>query len=195
MEKFNIAKISTDKEAIAEMDYQYNKMLDLTSTNGRAGRFYNMLALYEKFPCLKNIWVYVEEAYQYVKKFVRRIVANIADAVCGNGHDYFYIMRVYHSNGRHWFDKVGSTNNPERRRKQHADYYGVWRENIETLLCVDTGNIPASSLEDKVRSYFRRKYGEDNFIAKDRFTCMVDIDDITNKIPACLQKLREAEIV
>jgi hypothetical protein len=195
MERFNISKITTDKDAIAEMDYQYSKMLDLNSTGGRAGRFYNMLALYEKFPCLKTIWVYVEEAYQYVKKFVRRIISNIREAICGEGHDYFYIMRVYHSNGRHWFDKVGSTNNPERRKKQHANYYGVWNDNIETLLCVDTGNIPASSLEDKVRSYFIRKYGNDNFLPKDRFTCMVDIEDIKAKIPNCLKALQMAEII
>jgi len=195
MERFNISKISNDKEAIAEMDYQYDKMLDLTSTNGRAGRFYNMLALYEKFPCLKNIWIYVEDAYQYVKKFVRRIISNVRSIVCGEGHDYFYIMRFYDSNGRHWFDKVGSTNNPERRKKQHANYYGAYEYNIETLLCVDTGDIPASSLEDKVRSYFIRKYGKDNFLPKDRFTCMIDIEDIKSKILPCLQALREAEIL
>lgn len=194
MDKFNISKVTTDAQAIAEMDYQYNKLCDLTSTNGRAGRFYNMLALYEKFSCLKQIWVYVEDAYQYIKKFVRRIISNVKDIVCGKGHDYFYIMRFYTSNGRHMFDKVGSSTNPERRKGQHADYYGTWKHNIETLLCVDTGDIPASSLEDKVRSYFIRKYGADNFLAKDRFTCMVDIDDIKEKIPACLKALREAEI-
>lgn len=195
MERFNISKISTNEDAIKEMDYQYEKMLELGSTNGRAGRFYNMLALYEKFPCLKNIWTYVENAYQYVKKFVRRIITDINNIICGEGHDYFYIMRFYDRNGRHWFDKVGSTKNPERRKKQHADYYGAWRENIDILLCVDTGSIPASSLEDKVRSYFIRKYGDNNFLPKDRFTCMVDIDDIESKIPACLNALQMAEIV
>ena len=194
MERFDISKISSDKDAIAEMDYQHSKMLNVTSTNGRANRFYNMLALYEKFPCLKNIWVYVEDAYQYVKKFVRRIISRIEDLVYGEGHDYFYIMRFYHRNGRHWFDKVGSSINPERRKKQHSDYYGVWRENIDILLCVDTGDIPASSLEDKVRSYFIRKYGREQFEPKDRFTCMVDIEDIKAKIPACLDALRAAEI-
>ena len=194
MEKFNISKIKSDKDAIAEMDYQYEKMLELNSTSGRAGRFYNMLALYEKFPCLKTIWVYIEDAYQYIKKFVRRIIDNVKDILCGNGHDFFYIMRVCHSNGRHWFDKIGSTIHPERRKKQHADYYGVWKENIDILLCVDTGSIPASSLEDKVRSYFIRKYGKDNFLPKDRFTCMIDLEDIKNKIPTCLDALQMAEI-
>ena len=195
MERFNINKITTDEEAFEEMEYQYKKMCDLNSTNGRAGRFYNMLTLYKTFPCLKRIWEYVEDACQYVKKFIRKVINQIHDTVCGEGHDYFYIMRFYHSDGSHWFDKVGSTNNPNRRKRQHADYYGVWTSNIKTLVCVDTGDIPSTSLEDKVRSYFIRKYGRNHFIAKDRFTCMVDIDDIMSKIPDCLTALRKAEIV
>ena len=195
MERFNIDKVNTDKEAIMEMDYQYGKMQNVTSTNGRAGRFYNMLALYEKFPILKRMWEYVESAYQYVKKFVRKVISYIDDLIRGEGHDYFYIMRFYDRKGNYMFDKVGSSINPERRKTQHADYYCTYRWNIKTLLCVDTGSIPASSLEDKVRSYFIRKYGKENFKAKDRFLCMVDIDDIMSKIPACLAALQQAEIL
>lgn len=194
MEKFNISKVTNSEQAIQEMDYQYEKMQGLNSSNGRAGRFYNMLALYEKFPVLKTIWMYVEEAYQYTKKFVKLIITKIADMVKSVGHDYFYIMRFY-KNGRHAFDKVGSSNDVMRRQRQHMDYYVGSVDKCDILLCVDTGTISASSLEDKVRSYFIRKYGEKRFLPKDRFRCQVDIEDIKNKIPACLDALRAAEIM
>lgn len=192
MEKFNISKVFDNVQAMREMDYQYEKLMNVGTSQARCNRFLNMLALYEKFPCLKSIWEYVEDAWQYTKKFVRRVITRLEDIIQSKEHDYFYIMRFYR-HGRHIFDKVGSSARPLARKEQHLNYY----ENVDSadiLLCVDTGAIKASSLEDKVRSYFIRKYGEENFLAKDRFLCKVDIEDIKSKIPACLAALRAAEI-
>ena len=202
MEYFQIEKVTTEEEALKEMEEQYQYLCDADSTSARKNRSENMFMLYEQFPILKKVWEYIEDAYRYVQRWVRRAVEKVKEIVeeVITPHDYFYIMRFYR---KYWhgkkfikefmWDKVGSTKDPDRRMKEHLKKYGA--DEAELLLCVDTEEIPSTTLEDKVRSYFIRKYGKKNFIAKDRFNCMVDIEDIETKIPSCLQKLREAEIM
>ena len=193
MERFTMDNLTTNTKIINAMDEQYDLLQKANTTSKRKTCFNHMYALYEKFPILHNLWEYVATAYHYTKAFIRKIIVSVNQIVNDLSHEYFYIMRFYRKDGSHLFDKVGSAKHPRHRRQQHLDYYDeAYKADI--LLCVDTGEITASSLEDKVRSYFIRKYGENNFISKDRFKCKVDIDDIRSKIPTCLQKLREAEI-
>jgi len=193
MKRFTMEDLTTNTKIINAMDEQYELLQKANTTSKRKTHFQHMCKLYESFPILRDLWIYVKDAYHYVKAFVRRVIVQVDQIIKDLSHEYFYIMRFYRRDGSFLWDKVGSAQNPTRRRKQHLDYYDEAYE-ADILLCVDTGEITASSLEDKVRSYFIRKYGEDNFISKDRFKCKVDIDDIKSKIPSCLQKLREAEI-
>ena len=202
MEYFQISKVTTEEQAIQEMEEQYKYLCDADNTPSRKNRSLNMFELYEHFPVLKTIWDYVEDAYRYVQKWVKKIISKvkeIVEEIIETPHDYFYIMRFYkrYWHGKkyideHMWDKVGSTNDPDRRSKEHLKKYNA--DYVETLVCVDTEEIPATSLEDKVRSYFIRKYGKKNFLPKDRFKCKVDIEDIKTKIPMCLEGLRSAEI-
>jgi len=194
MKRFDINSLNTNTQIINAMDEQYNLLQQVTTTAKRKTCFGHMCALYERFPILRDLWIYVKDAYHYTKSFIRRIIIEAHQIVTDRSHEYFYIMRFYKRDGSHLFDKVGSAQNPKRRLQQHLDYYGN-AYSADILLCVDTGEITASSLEDKVRSYFIRKYGQDNFISKDRFKCKVDIADIKSKIPSCLERLRAAEII
>ena len=193
MARFNIETLTTNNKIINAMDEEYSLLLNANTTSKRKTHFQHMYSLYERFPFLHDMWIYIKDAYHYTKAFVRRIIVAVNQIVNNLTHEYFYIMRFYRKDGSHLFDKVGSAKHPRHRKQQHLDYYDEAYD-ADILLCVDTGEITASSLEDKVRSYFIRKYGEDNFISKDRFKCKVDIEDIQSKIPTCLQKLREAEI-
>ena len=194
MKRFNMKDLTTNAKIISAMDEQYELLQNADTTSKRKTYYKHMCELYERFPLLHDLWIHVENAYHYVKAFIRRIIITVNQIVNDLSHDYFYIMRFYRKDGSFLFDKVGSAQHPRHRRSQHLNYYDEAYD-ADILLCVDTGSITASSLEDKVRSYFIRKYGEENFISKDRFKCKVDIDDIKAKIPTCLQKLREAEIV
>lgn len=202
MKYFQIEKVTTEEQAINEMEEQYKYLCEADSTSGRKNRSLNMFELYEHFPVLKRIWNYVEDAYRYVERWIKKVVSEVKEIIkeiIEEPHDYFYIMRFYknrwHGNKcfkEHMWDKVGSTNNPERRANEHLKKYNA--DSVETLVCIDTEEIPSTSLEDKVRSYFIRKYGKKNFLAKDRFLCQIDIEDIKAKIPTCLEGLRSAEI-
>jgi len=194
MKRFNMNELTTNSKIMNAMDEEYELLQNADTTSKRKTHYKHMCDLYEKFPLLHDLWIHVENAYHYVEAFVRRVIVAVNQIVNDLSHEYFYIMRFYRHDGSFLFDKVGSAQHPKRRRAQHLDYYDE-ADRADILLCVDTGNITASSLEDKVRSYFIRKYGKDNFISKDRFKCMVDIEDVKSKIPLCLQKLREAEIV
>lgn len=101
-------------------------------------------------------------------------------------------MRFFTRDHQFAFYKIGSSVHPDLRLKQHEKYYCNY--DGEIVFTVDTEDMAASSLEDKVRSYFIRKYGKDNYKPKDRFLCEIDIEDIKNKIPSCLKALRAAEI-
>jgi hypothetical protein len=194
MEKFNINKVYTDKQAITEMDYQYEKMKEVESSAARCNRFLNMLALYEHFPVLKKLWDYVETAYQYIKKFVRTAMNTVQQILGQIKGQYFYVMRFYNSNHEWVFDKIGSTTqDPYDRLQQNVDYYPDTYYG-EIILLYDTEDITPSSVENVFRNYLIRKYGEKNWIRIDRFKCQLDIEDIEAKLPTCIQKLRAAEI-
>lgn len=193
MKRFDLESLTTTKKVIEAMDEEYIKLQNASTTSQRKTCVRHMCSMYDAFPILHDLWIYVKNAYHYVECFVRRMIVEASQIIKCRLHDYFYIMRFYRYDGSHLFDKVGSAKNPNSRIKEHLNYYDDAYSG-EILLCVDTGDITASSLEDKVRSYFIRKYGEDNFISKDRFKCKVDIKDIKSKIPTCLDMLRAAEI-
>jgi len=194
MEKFNIKKVYTDKQAIMEMEYQYDKLITVESSTARCNRFFNMLALYERFPILKSIWEYIEDAYQYIKKFVRKTVEAVQDIVGNLKKHYFYIMRFYDRHGDFLFDKIGSTEqDPHDRLNQHlGNYVSAWSGEI--LLTYDTEEIAPSSVENTVRNYLIKKLGQENWIKIDRFKKKLDLKDIKSKLPTCIEKLRAAEI-
>lgn len=195
MERFDIEKVTSDALAISEMDFQYEKMNEVTSTLSRRNRYYNMCALWEKFPVLQTLWEHIADAYRYTQKFIRKVVKKIKDIV-SVVHDYFYVMRFYNSNNEHVFDKIGSSKNPIARLNQHLTNYGK-KEGVaygDIILQFDTHEIAASSMEDQVRDYFIRKYGKDNYLPKDRFFCEVDTKDLEGKLTDCYYALKAAVI-
>ena len=92
MEKFNIKKIYTDKQAIMEMEYQYDKLITVESSTARCNRFFNMLALYERFPILKSIWEYIEDAYEEIMREVKKgnLVLKKYDDLMKEKKDWLY---------------------------------------------------------------------------------------------------------
>ena len=193
MERFNPNAYTTNAEIIEAMDVEYNKLQNADTTSKRKTCLKHMVALYERYDILHKLWVYIKDAYHYAKCFVRRVIVEVNQIIKHWSHDYFYIMRFYRRDGSFLFDKVGSAQNPKTRLEQHLNYYGEAYSG-EILLCVDTGSVAASTLEDSVRDYFIRKYGFENFISKDRFKCKVDIADIKAKIPSCLERHLAAQI-
>lgn len=194
MEKFNINKVYTEKQAIEEMDYQYEKMKSVETSTARCNRFLNMLTLYERFPILQKLWEYVEDAYQYIKKFVRITINTVRQVVSQIKGQYFYVMRFYNRNHEWLFDKIGSTTqDPEDRLQQNVDYYPDTYYG-KLMLVYDTEDITPSSVENVFRNYLIRKYGKENWIRIDRFKCKLDIEDIKTKLPTCIKNLRAAEI-
>ena len=193
MERFNLYAFNTNAEVIEAMETEYNKLQNANTTSKRKTCLKHMVALYDTYELLHKLWIYVKDAYHYAKCFVRRVIIEVNQIVKHWSHDYFYIMRFYKHDGSFLFDKVGSAQNPQTRLGQHLNYYSE-ADRGEILLCVDTGTVAASSLEDSVRDYFIRKYGFENFISKDRFKCQVNIPDIKAKIPTCLERLLAAQI-
>ena len=107
---------------------------------------------------------------------------------------YFYIVEMYDRHGRLLWTKIGATKNFEKRMKQHYNYYNEVYD-IKTLFVIDTQDIPAEEVENKVRTYLLKRYGRTHYIPNDRFTRKINLEELVAKIPACIQKLREAEIV
>ena len=68
---FNLNNIRTVEEALKEMDYQQEKMFGL-STLAKRNRYYNMVAIYKKFPELKAWWGHLPDESQYLYKFIKR---------------------------------------------------------------------------------------------------------------------------
>ena len=194
MRYFNIEKIHSDEQAIQEMEEQYSYLTSSNTTSARKNRCDNMIALYEHFPILHKLWRYIKCAKQYIKKFVRKVAAAIAEFAREKREEFFYIMRFYDRKGRWLWDKVGSTYDIDKRMGEHLRYYKD-ACSVETLYSISTGEVSASSLEDNVRDYLIRKLGRENFKPKDRFLAYIDIEDIKAKVPACLESLRNAIII
>ena len=157
MERFNLNAFTKNSEIIEAMDAEYEKLQNASTTSKRKTCLKHMVALYEKFEFLHNLWIYVKDAYHYAKCFVRRVIVEAKQIVKHWSHDYFYIMRFYNRDGSFLFDKVGSAQNPNTRLTQHLNYYNEAYSGT-ILLCVDTGSVAASTIEDSVRDYFIRKY-------------------------------------
>lgn len=181
-------EIRGQTEAKEAMEFHYAELQKADNTFDRKEHCNIMLKIYNKYACVRKIWDYIENAFLYIKRFIKKIERFFTP----EKHDYFYLMRFFDHYGNFAFYKIGSSIHPDLRLKEHekyyCDYYG------EIIFTVDTEDMTASSLEDKVRAYFIRKYGKDNFIPKDRFICDIDIEDIQKKIPACIKALRAAEI-
>ena len=174
-------------EAKEAMEFHYEELQRADNTFDRKEHCSIMLKIYNKYACVRKIWDYIENAFLYIKRFVKKIERLLTH----EEHDYFYLMRFFTNDDRFCFYKIGSSVHPDIRLTQHEANYGYTGEIIFTI---DTGDVAASSLEDKVRSYFIRKYGKENYLPKDRFLCEVDIEDIKSKIPTCIKALRAAEI-
>ena len=193
---YNLENIKGQAQAKETMDACYEELKQEKDQKKRKSLFNFMKRLYDKYECIKKCWDYIEYAHYYIERFVKKIIASFVD---NTHHDYFYIMRFQVWNwdkmNYDWkFDKIGSTVNIDRRIEQHKRYYTDASYDVDVLYTIDTGNISASSLEDYVRNYFIKKYGEENFLPKDRFTVQIDIEDIKKKIPTCLKALQMAVI-
>lgn len=137
---FNLSNINTVEEALQEMDYQLNKMEGLSSLAKR-NRFFNMVAIYHKFPELKAWWAYDKDAPQYKDKFIKK--SNKKRNYCPVTGDlpkleipcastewlpeerglYFIGMIGVNPNGtKYYLVKVGSTENIAKRVRQYGSY-------------------------------------------------------------------------
>lgn len=176
--------INGQKEAKAAMDRYYEELQNAKTNYLKKNIFLLMKELYDHYACIRKLWDYIEDAWQYTKRFIKKALSY------SDTHDYFYIMSFETDENK--FYKIGSSGNPHSRLKQHEKNYNTTGTILYTY---DTHEVPASSLEDQVRNYIIRKYGEKYYIFKDRFTCNIDIKDIADKIPRCMKSLKAAEIV
>lgn len=177
--------VSGQKEAKAAMDRYYEQLQNAKTNYLKKNIFSLMKELYDNYACIRKLWDYIEDAWQYTKRFIKKTLSYDTDI-----HDYFYIMSFNVDENR--FYKIGSSRHPDRRLKQHEKNYGTTGTILYTY---DTQDVPSSSLENQVRKYLINKYGEEYYIPKDRFICDIDIQDITHKIPRCMKSLKAAEIV
>ena len=192
-----LSEIKEQKQAQEEMEIHYSQMCEAPDTNTRKEHFAIMKKIYDKYASVRKIWDYIESARKYVNRFVKKI-SEIIQKVEKEVNQYFYVMRFYDIDNNWLFDKIGSTKDVEARQKQHLDYYpnhGFNTHSVEVLYSINTQDVPASTIEDYARIYLIKKYGEENYLSKDRFLTKIDMDDITKKIPTCLEKLRAAAII
>ena len=192
-----LSEIKGQKQAQEEMEIHYSQMCEASDTNTRKEHFAIMKKIYDKYASVRKIWDYIETARKYINRFVKKI-SEIIQKVEKEVSQYFYVMRFYDIYNNWLFDKIGSTKDIEARQKQHLEYYpnhGFKTYSVEVLYSINTQDIPASTIEDYARIYLIKKHGEENYLSKDRFLTKIDIDDITKKIPVCLEKLRDAAII
>ena len=187
---FTLDEIKGQEQAKKAMNEHYTALLDADNTEDRKEHFSFMKKLFDKYVCIRKIWEYVENAKRYVSRFFKKITDALIEQV---KHDYFYIMKFRDYIHDDFFIKIGSSVHPEIRLKQHERNYKGCSGTI--LYTYETGDVNSSSVENEVRDYFIRKYGEENFIPNDRFTCEIDLQDIISKVPLCVERLRAAKII
>lgn len=113
--------------------------------------------------------------------------------------NYLYIITLIDKDNSRVWDKIGTTNNLYRRMKEHLynksyKQAGVKDIVIKQFFDISNYTFDVTELESKIRTYLRKKLGDNNYLKNDRFTCEIDIQDLETKIPQCLEKLQEAEI-
>lgn len=137
---FNLGNVNTIEEALQEMDYQLSKMEGLSSLAKR-NRFFNMVAVYHKFPELKAWWTYDKDAPQYKNKFIKKsskkktyysvtgelpkleIPCASTEWLPEDRGLYFIGMIGVNPNGtKYYLVKVGSTENLAKRIRQYGSY-------------------------------------------------------------------------
>lgn len=138
---------------------------------------------------------------QTVKKFVtNRSKITLKELSTLPQGNYLYIITLIDKDNSRVWDKIGTTNNLYRRMKEHLynksyKQAGVNNIIVKQFFDISKYTFDVTELESKIRTYLRKKLGDNNYLKNDRFTCEIDIQDLETKIPQCLEKLQEAEIV
>lgn len=113
--------------------------------------------------------------------------------------NYLYIITLVDKENQRVWDKIGTTKNIARRMQEHL-YNKVYKNAgvtdfiLKKYIDISAYNFDIIELESKIRTYLRKKLGDDKYLKNDRFTCEIDVNDLETKIPGCVQKLQEAEI-
>ena len=172
---FNLNNIHTVEEALKEMDYQQEKMYGLSSLAKRS-RYYNMVAIYKKFPELKAWWGHLPDETQYLNKFIKKkqkkkqyypVNGNLpklelpcADASClpeGRGLYFIGMIGINPNETKYYLVKIGSAENIAKRVRQYGTYnpmiyIGGAIENIDGRLS-DAETTCHEYLADKAYAY------------------------------------------
>lgn len=148
----------------------------------------------------------VQRVIKKVRTVVQKHVFSSDEHVDWNGiapqtGNQFYIVELMNSDNVVVWPKIGTTTRPTQERfnehvgsKQPSSY----KQNDITALRVigiwDCGEIEPEEVESKIRSYLKRKYGIENYIKNDRFSCEIDYDDLKGKIPTVIKNLQAIEV-
>lgn len=155
--------------ALAMMDNYADKLAKAGTTYYRKKYFAQMLALFNKYKVVRDVWNYVENAHLIVKRFIKKVKAKcknphvvFADSVevIPKGHEQFYLIRLLNSSGDLVWSKIGTTTNRTTQRMcEHLDYYaddGITDIVVDRVW--DCGDYPAEMFESLFRAYYIKKY-------------------------------------
>ena len=149
----------------------------------------------------------IKRAVNKVRQVVRGRIFTGVNNIDWNGFapiegNQFYLIDLLDDNGDLIWPKIGTTTRYTCERfkehitpsKQSTSYseHGISKIKVRGLW--DCGDIDPVEVESKVRSYLKRKYGEENYIKNDRFAIPIDYEDLINKIPTLIKNLQLAEI-
>ena len=120
-------------EAVKEMDYLYERLVNCSSTFGKANNGRQMYALLEEFPSLNNYWE-TRDAHLWNKRFVKiksiDITIKIELDVFDDGIDYktpeaeglYFLGETHfnpHTHEEFYWVKVGKASNFKNRFRQY----------------------------------------------------------------------------
>lgn len=178
----------TNAKILNEMEVYVANMEAAASTYNRRKWFEYALDLYNRFPCVREVWDYVEKARKLVDRFVKKVVDTVREVVenllpprmrtewngieqMPKGVQQGYLIRLLDRNHQLIWSKVGTTTEKTgTRMTQHLNYYkkdGV--RFVEVVRLWDCNGLDAEGLESMFRAHYIRKH-PGTFRKNDRFT-------------------------
>jgi len=168
---FNLNNITTIEDALKEMAYQQKKMLSVSSMAKR-NRYYNMVAIYQKFPALKAWWAHLPDEKRYTDKFIQRkqkkkaynpIIGGLPklELSCADtsylpqeqGLYFIGMIGINPNETKYHLVKIGCAENIYRRLRQ----YGTYNPMIYIGGTVCNLNVSISDAETTCHEYLAEK--------------------------------------
>ena len=148
----------------------------------------------------------VQRVIKKVRTVVNNYVFSADEHIDWNGiapltGNQFYLVELLNSLHEIVWPKIGTTTRPTQERfnehvgsKQPSSYSSKDITALKVIGIWDCGEVDPVEVESKVRSYLKRKYGEEHYIKNDRFDCEIDYDDLKAKIPILIKNLQAIEV-